>query len=199
MIANRKGARGVIAERTRHISDVSRTRLLIVSHAYQSRGLPRRGGEGGRRNGALFQSSDRVRIASELANGALQQASLLRRAAIAHAERIGRTQNALSQQALSKAKALADLIASPAVKSQLIEQMLEYWTDAAQRTVLTIDVLRERAGNDAAHEAAGTPPILIYQNETIVDGRTLKRPSITCFCASCRPRASRCATGSGLT
>jgi pimeloyl-ACP methyl ester carboxylesterase len=123
-----------------------------------------------------FSPLDRVRITSESANVSLQQAGLLQRAAIAHAERIGRTHNALSRQAVSKAKALADLIASPTIKGQLVEQMLDYWTDAAQRTALTIDVLRERADNDAAHEAAGTPPILIYQNETIVDGRTLKRP-----------------------
>ncbi len=123
-----------------------------------------------------FSPLDRVRIASESANGALQQAGLMRRAAIAHAERIGRTHDALARQAMSKAKALADLIASPAVKGRLIGQMLDYWTDAAQRSVLTIDVLRERAENDAAHEAAGTPPVLIYRSETIVDGRTLKRP-----------------------
>ncbi len=77
---------------------------------------------------------------------------------------------------MGKAKALADLIASPAMKGQLAGQMLDYWTDAAQRTALTIDALRERANNDAAHEAAGAPPVLIYDYETVVDGRDAEAP-----------------------
>ena len=134
--------------------------------------LTRRGDKGKRRMEPSFSPLDRVRAASELANVALRQASLLQRAAIAHAERIGRTQNALSHQAVGKAKALADLIASPAMKGQLAGQMLDYWTDAAQRTALTIDALRERGNNFAAHEAAGTPPVLCYDYDEVIDGRT---------------------------
>ena len=40
-----------------------------------------------------------------------------------------------------------------------------------------LDILRERADQDAAHEAAGTPPVLIYKYEVILDGKTLSRPS----------------------
>lgn len=51
-----------------------------------------------------------------------------------------------------------------------------YATDAIQRGVLTLDVLRQRGNNDAAHEAAGTPPVLDYKSEIVIDGRSLKRP-----------------------
>ena len=52
-----------------------------------------------------------------------------------------------------------------------------YAADAAQRLTLTLDALRERAEQDAAHEAAGTPPVLIYDHEVALDGKTLQRPT----------------------
>jgi pimeloyl-ACP methyl ester carboxylesterase len=55
-------------------------------------------------------------------------------------------------------------------------RLSEYVTDAAQRWRLTLDVLRQRADNDAAHEAAGDPPVLIYDHEVAFDGRNLPRP-----------------------
>ena len=39
-----------------------------------------------------------------------------------------------------------------------------------------LDILRERGNNDLAHEAAGTPPVLIYDYEVVVDGHDLPRP-----------------------
>jgi len=52
-----------------------------------------------------------------------------------------------------------------------------YATDAVQRFALALDVLRERADQDTAHEAAGTPPVLIYDHEVVLDGKTLPRPT----------------------
>ena len=37
-------------------------------------------------------------------------------------------------------------------------------------------MLRQRGNNDIAHEAAGTPPVLIYDHEVALDGKTLARP-----------------------
>ena len=51
-----------------------------------------------------------------------------------------------------------------------------YATDRAQRAILMADVLRERGDNFFAHEAAGCPPVLIYDYEGGVDGRKLERP-----------------------
>ena len=64
----------------------------------------------------------------------------------------------------------------PADKTAVAQWARDYVADAAQRATLTLDVLRERANNDIEHEKAGTPPVLIYQYEVALDGRTLSRP-----------------------
>jgi hypothetical protein len=54
---------------------------------------------------------------------------------------------------------------------------LEYAIDFAQRGVLFLDVLRERANNMLAHEAAGLPPLLHFEWQMILDARTFARPA----------------------
>jgi pimeloyl-ACP methyl ester carboxylesterase len=51
-----------------------------------------------------------------------------------------------------------------------------YVADTLQRGILFWDTLRQRGNNFLAHERAGKPPLLVYDYETIVDGRTLERP-----------------------
>ncbi|HYF06518.1 MAG TPA: DUF3141 domain-containing protein, partial [Acetobacteraceae bacterium] len=52
----------------------------------------------------------------------------------------------------------------------------EYAVDAAQRWVLFWDAMR-RAGNAfVEHERAGCPPVLVFEHEMLLDGRTLPRP-----------------------
>ena len=52
----------------------------------------------------------------------------------------------------------------------------DYWTDAAQRTVLFWDVMRQRGNQFVEHEEKGKPPVLVFEHEMVVDGRTLERP-----------------------
>ena len=73
-------------------------------------------------------------------------------------------------------QATSETMISGRSQNRAMEQLAEYLRDASQRMILTLDVLRERGDNDLAHEAAGTPPALCYDNELIVDGRALKRP-----------------------
>lgn len=58
-----------------------------------------------------------------------------------------------------------------------IADAVDYAVDFAQRSVLFLDVLRERADNMLAHEAAGLPPLLHFQAETVLDARTFERPA----------------------
>jgi pimeloyl-ACP methyl ester carboxylesterase len=51
-----------------------------------------------------------------------------------------------------------------------------YWTDTAQRTVLFLDILRKRGNIYLEHLRDGQPPVLVFQYETIMDGRSLDRP-----------------------
>ena len=52
----------------------------------------------------------------------------------------------------------------------------EYWTDAAQRTVLFWDVMRQRGNQFLEHAEKGKPPVLVFEHEMVLDGRTLERP-----------------------
>ena len=49
-------------------------------------------------------------------------------------------------------------------------------TDAAQRSVLFLDVLRQRGNNYREHVAKTAPHVLHYEVEVLTDGRRLDRP-----------------------
>jgi pimeloyl-ACP methyl ester carboxylesterase len=51
-----------------------------------------------------------------------------------------------------------------------------YAVDFAQRSVLLWDTLRQRGNNFLEHERQGLPPVLHFEYEVVMDGRTLARP-----------------------
>ena len=61
-------------------------------------------------------------------------------------------------------------------KHSFFDQAIEYTKDFMRRFILTTDIMRQRADSDAAHEQANCPPVLTYQSEVVVDGRTLQHP-----------------------
>ena len=52
----------------------------------------------------------------------------------------------------------------------------EYWNDAWQRSILTLDVLRERGNTALERSAAVAPNVLHFEFEVVRDGRTLAKP-----------------------
>ena len=58
----------------------------------------------------------------------------------------------------------------------LFGSAVDYMVDAAQRTVLFWDVMRQRGEQYRDHLAETVPHVLSYEAELIIDGRTLKRP-----------------------
>ncbi|WP_075289465.1 DUF3141 domain-containing protein [Pararhizobium arenae] len=54
--------------------------------------------------------------------------------------------------------------------------MFDYAVDAAQRTTLFWDVMRQRGNQYQAHAAKTAPHVLSYTPEIVVDGRTLEKP-----------------------
>ena len=58
----------------------------------------------------------------------------------------------------------------------LFAPALEYMADAAQRSVLYWDVMRQRGNQYREHLAQAAPHVLNYKGELVVDGRTLERP-----------------------
>jgi hypothetical protein len=53
---------------------------------------------------------------------------------------------------------------------------MEYLIDAAQRSVLFWDVMRQRGGRYREHMAQTVPNVLNYEPQLVIDGRTLPRP-----------------------
>jgi pimeloyl-ACP methyl ester carboxylesterase len=54
--------------------------------------------------------------------------------------------------------------------------LLDYWIDACQRSILLLDVLRQRGNNCAEHNARNAPNVLSFEAELVLDGRSLPRP-----------------------
>ena len=52
----------------------------------------------------------------------------------------------------------------------------EYWLDAWQRSILFLDVLRERGNIYLEHSAKEVPHVLTFNAELVRDGRSLERP-----------------------
>ncbi|WP_431302299.1 DUF3141 domain-containing protein [Sediminicoccus sp. BL-A-41-H5] len=52
----------------------------------------------------------------------------------------------------------------------------DYWLDAAQRAILTLDALRQRGDNQIERARATAPHVLTFEVEVLVDGRQLARP-----------------------
>ncbi len=60
--------------------------------------------------------------------------------------------------------------------TSLAADWIGYSVDAAQRSILYLDALRRRGDQFREHEAAGAPPVLAFDYEMVLDGRTLARP-----------------------
>ncbi|MEM7399306.1 MAG: DUF3141 domain-containing protein [Pseudomonadota bacterium] len=120
--------------------------------------------------------NQRVEAATKLADGLQSNQTLLIRSVMSHAERISREH----QERLKETVAKFSEIAKDVTQAQDLEGLMEAWTsyltDAAQRTALTLDALRERGDIFLEHEAAGCPPVLTYDYEVIVDGADLPNP-----------------------
>jgi len=54
--------------------------------------------------------------------------------------------------------------------------LLDYWVDACQRSILLLDVLRRRGNNCAEHNSRKLPNVLSFDFEPVIDGRSLPRP-----------------------
>lgn len=93
-----------------------------------------------------------------------------------HAKKIQASLAQFGDQLGTQGKQVNQSLQSELADGSWLNQAQAYWTDALQRTALTLDTLRERGNNDLAHEAAGTPPVLAYDHELVVDGQKLAHP-----------------------
>src|SRR4029453_5190624 len=71
---------------------------------------------------------------------------------------------------------VAGLGTNPTALSQLWADGARYGVDFAQRSILFWDMLRQRGNNFVEHERQGLPPVLRFDYEVVMDGRSFKRP-----------------------
>src|SRR5258708_4673159 len=60
--------------------------------------------------------------------------------------------------------------------SGLVASAVEYMVDAEQRSMLFLDVMRQRGDQYREHVAQTAPHVLQYAAELIIDGRKLEEP-----------------------
>ncbi|MGE5200714.1 MAG: DUF3141 domain-containing protein, partial [Acidobacteriota bacterium] len=59
---------------------------------------------------------------------------------------------------------------------QALQQAFDYWVDAWQRSVLYLDVMRQRGNNYAERSTQQVPHVLQFKFEPVMNGRELERP-----------------------
>ncbi|HEY1328488.1 MAG TPA: DUF3141 domain-containing protein [Casimicrobiaceae bacterium] len=74
------------------------------------------------------------------------------------------------------ANGIPALLRDPAAAATVWTDAYAYAVDAAQRSVLFWDTIRQRGNTFVEHTVAGLPPVLHFAYETVMDGRTLARP-----------------------
>ena len=60
--------------------------------------------------------------------------------------------------------------------SGIVASAVEYMVDAGQRSVLFLDIMRQRGEQYREHVAQTAPHVLSYAAELIIDGRKLEQP-----------------------
>ena len=66
--------------------------------------------------------------------------------------------------------------AAPGVRSPTPQELRDYVVDAAQRTALFLDTLLDRGNAYREHVQRGTPALLKFEHELVLDGASFERP-----------------------
>jgi pimeloyl-ACP methyl ester carboxylesterase len=100
--------------------------------------------------------------------------------AAAKAKTAGRSGNGrahqVSQTTDAEAGSVPETNKAPWPASGFTKDAWDYWVDACQRSVLFWDVMRKRGNQAIEHYQKGKPPVLVFDYELVIDGRTLERP-----------------------
>jgi len=103
--------------------------------------------------------------------------NILTAAAQRQSARMTQTHSRRAQEAVEQAKSLMEKLRTAQAQGRIGADYAEYMRDAWDRSILTMDTLRKRGDIFLDHEAAGCPPVLIYDYEVVMDGRDMAYPS----------------------
>ena len=114
-------------------------------------------------------------------NNPLQQLSTMQDVSAKVAQMLStRTEHALERFGERAKKAITKQIdetaAKPLAPMDAWTLAAQYAADSVQRSILFWDTLRQRGNNFLEHERQGLPPVLHFDYEMVLDGRTLERP-----------------------
>ena len=116
-------------------------------------------------------ADERARQLARTAKNAGSYVSDVLEVAAMHASTTHKNLGALGRRHAEAGKELAQ-----ALQRQDPADFAAYLTDACQRWILFMDVMRRRGNNFIEHEKAGSRPVLAYEYDVVVDGATLERP-----------------------
>jgi pimeloyl-ACP methyl ester carboxylesterase len=94
-----------------------------------------------------------------------------------HTQKIAKNHGERMRKAWADLAPLFEGFSEAAKRGNLQTDAVDYFRDVSERSLLTLDVLRERGNNDISHEESGTPPVLIYDYEIVMDAKSLPRPA----------------------
>ncbi|GMG80832.1 TerB family tellurite resistance protein [Paralimibaculum aggregatum] len=101
---------------------------------------------------------------------------LMLRAAGRLAETIAKGHRARAEQNVETLTAITEAALARLGTGSVAEDLPAYAADALRRGLVFLDILRERGDIFLEHEAAGCPPVLIYDHEVVLDGAGLPDP-----------------------
>jgi len=102
---------------------------------------------------------------------------LSRKVALLYQKRIKVAQDRFNERAQKAIQdAAAELARRPVMPWEAMAGAYNYAVDFAQRSVLFWDTLRQRGNNYTEHVQQGQPPLLHFEHETVLDGRSFERP-----------------------
>jgi pimeloyl-ACP methyl ester carboxylesterase len=101
-----------------------------------------------------------------------EQATLLSRLALHHGQAIARSQADAARATMTAMQDLAPKLLVP----NIVDAFADYTKDCGQRWILFLDTLCRRGNACIAREKEGFKPVLAFDYDMIVDGRTLDRP-----------------------
>ena len=131
-----------------------------------------------RPEGDALESLRRSMQTMEIELGASSDTThILTTAASRHAQRIGSVHAERAHDTLGKAESLMEGLRNAQAQNSLLDAWTSYLRDAGERAVLSLDTLRKRGDIFLEHEAAGCPPVLVYDYEVVMDGKDLPFPS----------------------
>ncbi|MGB0659760.1 MAG: DUF3141 domain-containing protein [Mangrovicoccus sp.] len=118
-------------------------------------------------------SSEKIQT---VAKQAADQGQMIRTVVSRRVERANGVSREINAQLQADLQVMQEQIQTASASLGLASAYSSYLRDAGERYILTLDALRQRSDNFLQHIADGTPPVLVYDSELVMDGKDQPHP-----------------------